>query len=145
MHLNSIWRQKNGKQKLSVFLWKCIQFLIFKCIFSKKTYNFYFLFFWRQILFIDPYDKWLHASVVFINVHYGPSMMCHGKAHWKHPSKGFKMSLMGLSKITLNWKDPSDPCKSPLGVFPRGGLSLEHHWQSIVYILVWLYLIFLVI
>ena len=35
----------------------------------------------------------------------------------------------------MPWKDPSDPCYllPPLGVFPRG-LSLGHHWRSIVYI-----------
>ena len=67
------------------------------------------------------------ALVLLVDIHYGPSMMYHGKTPWKDPRKGFKMSLMGLFKKTLNWKDPSDPCKSPSGVFPRGGLSLEHH------------------
>ena len=32
----------------------------------------------------------------------------------------------------MPWKDFSDPCNPPSGVFSRG-LSLGHHWRSIVY------------
>ena len=46
--------------------------------------------------------------------------------------EGVYRGLRVLSKASLTWKDSSDPCKPTSGVFPRG-LSLGHHWRSIVY------------
>ena len=50
----------------------------------------------------------------------------------KTPEGGYR-GLRGLSKASFTWKDPSDPSKPTSGVFPRG-LSLGHHWRSIVYL-----------
>ena len=48
-------------------------------------------------------------------------------------SEGGYRGLRGLSKASITWKDPSDPSKPTSGVFQRG-LSLGHHWLSIVYV-----------
>ena len=55
--------------------------------------------------------------------------MFQGKTSWKEPKGVYR----GLFKAYFTLKDPSDHFNNPLGVFLRG-LSLEHHWRSIVYV-----------
>ena len=57
-----------------------------------------------------------------------------GKPHLKHPQGRFTGGLRGLSRWKIPWKDPSDPCKLPQGIF-QGFFSWDiMHWRFKVYI-----------